>query len=120
MNKQNALIKFIPYFFGIYFVAGLFLFKDYGVSVDEGIQRLTIGLRTHNYIFHGDSREYLTGQNKYYGPALEALLFSLERALNLTDTYTIYMFRHLFIFLCFFSASVCFYLLLKKVFANSI
>jgi hypothetical protein len=91
-------------YFGILIVVILFLYKDYGISWDEPIQR-GIGTAAYNYVTHGD-RSYLQMYDKIYGVGFELPLVIIEKKLGLEDTRDIFLMRHLmqglfFAFACF-------------------
>ena len=98
---------------------GISIYDDYGLSWDETTQR-QIGLINLRYIFQG-SRELFHPANEnemYYGPVVEIVLISLEKAFHLEDSQTIYLMRHLMTFLFFYAGLLGFYLLCKKRFGS--
>jgi hypothetical protein len=103
-------------FFGLLLAVGILVHDDYGVSWDEPFQK-EYGRDVHAYVTHGDTR-MLEGPNRYYGPAFEILLLSVERGLNLRDSRDIYLMRHLAGFLLFFAATVFFYKLCLRIFGD--
>ncbi len=114
--KRGAII-----FFVCFFICGCLIFKDYGLSVDEAVQR-TIGEVNYNFIKSGDSKELLAlgdyGEGKYHGPAFEIFLYSAEKLLNLKDSRDIFLMRHGLNFLLFFIGVLIFYLLGLKIFKS--
>jgi hypothetical protein len=113
-NKRKLVVML---FFFAYLLTGLSLYKDYGISWDEEFQRAT-GLLTFDYVFKHDP-SLLNHRDKYYGIAFEFPLICIERALNLfkvTDSRQIYFMRHLMTFLLFWTSTIFFYLLSKKIF----
>lgn len=114
----NHTINFRPqvlFFFLIYFIIGLAIFRDYGVSWDEPYQR-QIGYVTFEYL-RGDT-SLLTFTDRYYGQIFELPLVVIERVFSLTDTREIYYFRHLATFLLFYAGVGCFYILTKNYFKS--
>ena len=104
----------------LFFVAlalmGLLIYKDYGISWDEPIERLT-GIVNLNYIgefFHirwiqndpvlsaNSSLHLLQYSDRYFGPAFGIISVFLERLLRINDEQQIYFFRHLLNFTVFF------------------
>ena len=83
----------------LFFVAGLAVLDDYGMSLDEDWQRV-IGASAVDYVLGNDyaPRRYT---DWYYGVAFEAPLLLLERILGLEDTRAIYLSRHLLTHLFF-------------------
>lgn len=94
-------------FFAVLLVIGLAVFRDYGISRDEIVNRNN-GLLTWNYVFHGDPAlfEY---SDRFYGTAFESVLMLVEKAFSLKDWRTIFLARHLCTFLLFYLAVVFFY-----------
>ena len=103
-------------FFAALLLVGLGVFRDYGVSWDERVQR-EYGEKVYNYVTAGD-RELFTDRHRYYGPVIEFALFSLEKALDLEDTRQVYLMRHLAVFLMFWLGAVFFYFLCKHEFKS--
>jgi hypothetical protein len=123
-------------FFVIYFLIGIFVYHNYGISGDEHTERET-SLRQYRfavskiyYIFtkkqvpgfehdHIWYQNYLQGMSndKYYGTFLQwpAVIYEHLHNFNLPPS-EIYQVRHLLNFTYFFLATICFYLLLKKQF----
>ncbi|MFH1311845.1 MAG: hypothetical protein ABIJ00_01330 [Candidatus Eisenbacteria bacterium] len=105
--------RVVPFvFFAVLLFVGIGVFRDYGVSWDERVQR-EYGEKVYNYVTAGD-RELFTDRHRYYGPVIEFALFSLEKALGLDDTRQVYLMRHLVVFLTFWLGAVFFYLLSKR------
>ena len=103
-------------FFAAVLLVGLGVFRDYGVSWDERVQR-EYGEKVYNYIANGD-RELFMDRHRYYGPVFELALYSLEKAFGLDDTRDIYLMRHLVVFLMFWVGTVFFFLLCKHEFSS--
>ena len=85
-------------------IAGVFVLDDYGMSLDEHLQR-RIAIANGDYITTGatDGLYALYHEDfRYYGIAFEApLLLLAERALGLQDSRHIYLTRHLLTHLFF-------------------
>src|SRR5882762_2426091 len=79
--------------FLIALITGLFIYKDYGISWDEPVQR-NLGLVNLDYVFSGKD-DLLTYRDKIYGAWFEMLLAGIEKIMNFTDTREIYTMRHL-------------------------
>lgn len=104
-------------FFLLYFCVGITAFSDYGISSDEGTQRV-IGIVAIEYMCNFD-QTLLTFKAKYYGPIVEILLVAVERIFHLeNDPRAIYLMRHLFTFLMFFTGVFFFYLLCTRRFSS--
>jgi hypothetical protein len=98
-------------FFAVLLLVGLGVFRDYGISWDERVQR-EYGEKVYNYIADGD-RELFMDRHRYYGPVFELALYSLEKTFGLDDTRDIYLMRHLAVFIMFWLGAVFLYLLIK-------
>jgi len=114
LNDNYKII--VSLFFLIFLLIGLKIFNNYGLSWDEGPQRL-IGYQNYNYIFEKNT-EIFTSIGKYYGPAFEILLVALEKTFGPTDYRDIYLVRHLATFLLFYASVFFFYLLCKDRFGS--
>lgn len=111
--------KFSILLFAAYFILGLLIHKDYGVSWDEPVSRLN-GVVNYKYVTDAldipiSDAEVLSAPDLYkwkdkdYGVAFELPLVALEKALDLNNTKQIYEFRHLVTFLYFYLAVLCLY-----------
>jgi len=106
--------------FVAYFILGLAIHSDYGVSWDEPISR-TNGMVNLKYIVEKTAPSIITGdsaknipalhswQDKDYGVAFEVPVAALELLLKLKDSEDIYIFRHLATFLAAFIGAVAVY-----------
>ena len=97
-------------------MAGLFIFRDYGISWDEPIQR-DLGIATYNYVFKGDPA-LKTAADRALGTGFELPLIILERALKLNDSRDIYLVRHIATHIFFLLSLFCGYILALRVFKN--
>jgi hypothetical protein len=94
----------------------IFLYKDYGISWDEPVQR-GIGEAAYNYVTTGN-RAYMQMHDKIYGVGFELPLIYLERLFHLTDSRDIFLFRHLANVLFFAFACFIFFRLNFKLFQH--
>ena len=95
-------------FFGVYFLAGLCLFRDYGVSWDEAEAR-SEGVLSWKYALEKEPA-LLTSRGRHYGVIFEMLLVAIEKALNLSkDPRALYFMRHFVTFTMFYTGLVFFY-----------
>jgi len=117
-------------FFLLYFVIGLAVVRDYGISTDEEIQRVH-SLINYKYIkekviqkeiddgylsLFQDLDEY---SYKYYGVALQVPLVLIEDIFDFSmTTRQIFLMRHIFNFGICFLGYICFYFMLEKIFKN--
>ena len=124
----------------LFLLAGLVLSGDYGIHIDEPLQR-RIAQDNLNYILSRDDSGYATYlyHNRLYGMAFELPLLLAERGLGLTDEYRSHHLRviltHLFFIVggwfCYRLAyrlfnnrllalfALLFYLLHPRIYANS-
>ncbi|MEO6904270.1 MAG: glycosyltransferase family 39 protein [Bacteroidia bacterium] len=119
IEKSRKLILFI--FFGLFFIIGLNIYTDYGLSWDEGMQWKDNGTVVYDYVFHkseATTKALLEGNEKYHGPAFELTLVIIEKVLHLEDPRTVFLMRHLVNFLVFFISTIFFYFLCNFCFKN--
>ncbi|MFH1311844.1 MAG: glycosyltransferase family 39 protein [Candidatus Eisenbacteria bacterium] len=113
MKYRNTVVFL---FFAAFFVVGLTIFDDYGISWDETVQR-DYGEMVHKYVA-GQDDELLSHHRRHYGPVYQMLLLSVERVMGLEDTRSIYLMRHLVTFIVFWTGVVFFYLLCSRLFGS--
>ena len=128
LNSNKNFFTFL--FFLIFFLIGIFIFPDYGISIDEDETRIYgfISLKTVYEIF---SPEYITNINeviaehKYELPNFDVviptsgIIFDLPMAFleliyQIEDSRQYYLLRHLFTFLFFFISVYFFHQLVRK------
>lgn len=117
--KGNVTLSY----FIILALLGVLIFKDYGFSFDELIQR-QMGLENLKYVanvfsidalknsdlFHGLHIEIEDEvSTKFYGVAYELIWASFEYLVGITDSRKIYLIRHLSVFLIFYASLIAFY-----------
>ena len=98
-------------FFVFFLIIGLRIYHDYGIYTDEESQML-IGKVNYQYIAKGD-QTLLSYPNRVYGPVLETILWRLTILMH--NSEMVY-YRHLVVFLIFFTALILFYLLACRLF----
>lgn len=118
LKNKEFLIKYLPYIFalGLFLIllaAGLYLYKDFGVPVDEPYQ-LELAIKNHRYIFDRDP-ELLSDQDRYHGAIVELPLFWV--ATRFAGPEKVYI-RHLLLYLAFLAGLAIFYFLSLKLFRN--
>jgi hypothetical protein len=116
IEKNNKL--FVALFFLLFFIIGVDIYKDYGISWDENLQWKNNGYANYNFVVHNDKETLLNGNDKYHGPAFELVLIILEKTLHLSDSRDIFLMRHFTTFFVFFISSLFFYFLSLKLFKN--
>ncbi len=115
----------------IYLLFGIFIFKDYGISFDENINRLNgfvslkhifekFGININLNLFINNLPNLTNYVDRAYGVAFDLPLAAIEVILNLSDSQEIYLLKHLINFLVFFSSTICFYFLLQYIFKDNI
>lgn len=127
-KKFNKVI--ISLFFSSFLLVGLFLYKDYSISLDEDINRLN-GLVSLKYIFKKigfityfeqkfpnipDLNLY---SDKIYGVIFDLPLALLEFFFNFKNTADLFLLRHLITFLIFFISTLFFFKLIKSCYKNN-
>ena len=113
-NKKSGLI--VGLFFAAFFLIGLGIYKDYGLSWDEMINHDN-GTMAFNYAFKGDPA-LLTYTDRYYGVAFEMPLIMIEKILKLETPRRVFLMRHLATFLMFFVGVIFFFRLNKDHFRS--
>ena len=108
-----ALLRRMPFWAQAAVVCALFAIvgvaapDDYGVALDEVIQR-NIAIANADYIITGNADRLREKDYRYYGIAIEMPLLLAERALGLEDSRHIYLMRHLLSHLFFIAGGfVC-------------
>jgi 4-amino-4-deoxy-L-arabinose transferase-like glycosyltransferase len=95
-------------FFVAFLLAGLGIYKDFGIAWDEPEQQ-RYGRTVVDYMLTSD-RTLLTEWDKYHGPAFEILLDEVDRLTGPKTTQERFWQRHLLNFLLFYFSVWCFYL----------
>ena len=133
--SNSKIINYLTYiFFGAYFIIGIKIYKDYGITTDEPFQR-TSGYYWYLWIinnFFSDytnfeflkinfnkmewAQEFKNGLFLEYGVIFDLFAVFIEDIFNLEN---VYQKKHLLNFLIFFSSSVCFFQLIKYRFKNN-
>lgn len=133
--------KFVIITFAAIFILGCFIFKDYGVSVDEPMQRhhSLVNLYYIKSVLKGNfsadgklaypknsnlekfadkigiERRFYLYKHKYYEVAIQIPLVVIEDLFNYKLDYSvIYLIRHFYTFLIFFLSLIYFYKMLSK------
>jgi len=127
LNANNKFLTLL--FFLIFFFIGIYIFSDYGLSIDEDNTRI-IGFLSLEPIFKIFSPEHLTKINSIIsgqldenftldiiptsGVAFDLPMAFLEFIFQIEDSRQYYLLRHFFTFLFFFISSYFFYLIIKQ------
>jgi len=111
-------INYIKFSFLAFFIIGLVIYDDYGVSFDEGSHR-GYGKITFDYLFFNDQAIF-TDIHRFYGPSLEFFITILDYFyfIDYWDFEDAFILRHFIYFLLFFASSVSIYLTSKIIFNN--
>ena len=135
MSNKYGLISIL--FFLLYFLLGVFIYEDYGMSWDESMQRQKGQISTNyihykvsavfstpeekkdfNSFFNSEEFTQITSRDKDFGVFYEVILVGIERAFSIEDPRSIYLMRHFMTFLAFFIGSIFFYKILMRRFSN--
>jgi len=139
MTKSNSFLNnyFFYLLFFIFFVVGVTIFKDYGISVDEEFHRFS-GFYWLNYTLNFTPFESLKDSvqiklaaingftlpdpknHPFYGVVFDLPLALLETILNIKNEKNYYLLRHFFNFFLFFIGFLYFYKILDNRFKNKI
>ncbi|MHC1772261.1 MAG: discoidin domain-containing protein [Flexilinea sp.] len=126
IKKKSGLVISIVFFL-IFFIIGILIYDDYGVSIDE-MNQVTAGHVIYKYVSElfklnntdfsdlPDIQDYF---NRYYGQAVTFPTVILEAIKGFSmDTSTILRVRHLWNFINYYLAVLCFSLLIHKRFSD--
>ena len=135
LNLNKNLFTFL--FFLIFLLIGIFIFPDYGISIDEDNTRI-VGFLSLEYIFKIFLPEHLTkineilvGESDTYsyekfklgnspiatsGIVFDLPMAFLELTFQIKDSRDYYLLRHFFNFLFFFSSVFFFFKIVNKRF----
>lgn len=122
MRRERLEKLLIIILFGAYFMAGILIYKDYGISTDEPTEREssftnlkyamdTLGIDGLEGV-NGDLENY---DDRYYGIAMQIPPTIAEWARNFPGWITSYHMRHLWTFMICFLGYVCFYLMCREL-----
>jgi len=131
-------INFI-FFFIFYFLIGFFIYKDYGIGIEEHFQRQNgyywlkkiftffrldhlnfLALEKYNAIRTYDPSLPDTEFFNFYGIAFDTPAAFIELILKLNESKLYFEVRHLLNFFFFFISSIFFYLIIKRRFKDRI
>ena len=131
INKIINSKFFILFVFIVYFFFGITIYKDFGISFDENINRIN-GFVTLKYIFNlvnsnfdlntfianlPNLQEYV---DRWYGVVYDTSLAYLEVLLDIKNSRDIYLLKHLTNFIIFFISSIFFFILCKNIFKDNL
>lgn len=139
---MRAKINFnfiIYFFFFIYLIIGLLIFRDYGVGIEEHFQRQN-GFYWLNYLFSNsglfDFKELINLKYNlilknnpslpnpdffnFYGIVFDLPLALIETFFEIESSKLYFELRHFFTFLIFFTSSIFFYKIIKDRFSNKL
>lgn len=135
-KRMQATKKIIiPFIFLIYLLCGLFIVKDYGISLDEVIERWT---SISNYVYVTEkllissdketvraaalhAEPLMTWHDRFYGTALQSVPVLIEHLNDFSlSMREIFLVRHIFTFLNYYLAAIFFYLILRKRWGRSV
>ena len=100
----------------VFAIVGLAFLDDYGVTLDEPIQR-HLGLSSLDFIL-GDEDALPKDHVRFYGVAVEVPLALAERLLGLADSRDIFLGRHLLSHLLFLAGGLFCSLLVHRLFGS--
>ncbi len=132
VSNKLPLILFL-----IFFLLGLFTFKNFGISLDEEFHRSS-GLYWLKYLFSFTNFDYLVDtintkyisskgltvpqveEDPYYGVIFDLPLAFIETIFGFNDFREIFYLKHLFTFIVFFIGSIFFYKILLNRYSNNL
>jgi hypothetical protein len=115
--------------FTTYFLVGLIIFSDYGISYDENANR-DMGFRVLNNLrsllnldiysgFENSDIKYVNS-TKQYGVIFDLPLAFIEKLFNINSSRSLFLLRHFAVFFIFFISLIFFYFLIKKRFNENL
>ena len=130
INIKNVNSFYYIIFFGTLFSIGVFVYKDYGLHIDELYARY-LGLVSLNYIsnffFPNSIFDFQLNNNlpelhnflwKSNSVSYEVFLVFFENILNINEIKNIIFFRHLTNFIIFFIANIAFFFTIKYLYKD--
>ena len=137
-SSNNFLNYFIIILFSVYFIFGLLIYKDYGITTDEEFQRHS-GFYWLNYVLNftpfNETKLLVESKLKlisgftlpnpdnfpFYGVIFDLPLALIETLMGFEDSKDYFFLRHLFNFLVFFVSSIfCLRILMERFGKNII
>jgi len=113
----------------LYLIIGSLILPDYGISMDEPIQRKH-GIVSFDFInekfnlFPTIPATYQETLSEYdhrdYGVVFQLFSYSAERLMNINDAHSVFLLRHVFTFILFWLSAVFFYKLAEIQFGKGI
>lgn len=135
ISKQTRFPRYLVFcLFAVLIGIGLLVYQDYGIGMDEPMQRLhgVVAYRWLNRTFfdrgvlvHDGSEEWESEGSKYYGVAIQLPLVFAEDVYQLIThepmpVRTIYHMRHLYCYFIFVFSLFCFYRMTKDMFGSDL
>jgi hypothetical protein len=114
INKRAYFV--VGFFFLVYLLIGLSIYRHYGLSWDESFER-KLGYETREYIA-GNSQDFLSERDRYYGQLFNVIKIQTEFTLHSPNYQEVLFVDHLLNFLLFYSSVFVFFLLAKKRFRS--
>ena len=137
--SENKNVKYFIYlFFLLFFLIGISIFRDYGISTDELFQRASgyywyvsivnelgvnneyINLLKDKFMKMESSAHLASGKSIYYGVFFDLFSVVMEEIFKIKSSYDAYYLKHFLTFVFFFLSSILFYNLIKSRFENKI
>lgn len=138
-SSENKNVKYLIYlFFLLFFLIGISIFRDYGISTDELFQRASgyywyvsivnelgvnneyINLLKDKFMKMESSAHLASGKSIYYGVFFDLFSVVVEEIFKIKSSYDAYYLKHFLTFAFFFLSSILFYNLIKSRFKNKI
>ena len=129
LKKSLSSFNLPSFFFFAYFILGSLIFQDFGVSLDEPIQRVhgIVSLEYANRLLNRPLNipqirddDIVSYEHRDYGTIFQMFCYVLELSLNINTSKEIFLLRHFMVFFIFWISTICFYKLLLYRFDNVI
>ncbi len=136
-NESRFSRNLIILFFLSFFLVGLVIFKNFGLSIDEPFHRTTgyywlyilskdIIPSSNYHIYLKNlldemewSQDFLAGYYQAYGPFFDLLTAIIEQVIGIETSKEAFQLKHLLTFLTFFISGIYFFKLVNERFNNN-
>ena len=125
--RKSSIEFFDISFFLIFFIIGIYISKDFGISWDESHHRDS-GQRVLAYLVKFFGMDWIKPiplglefqySWKIYGPIFDTVTVVIEEILQLNDMQNIYIMRHCLNFIFYFAGYFGFYIFIKSMFPKN-
>lgn len=122
IKTSTATNLIVQIFFSCYLIIGSFIVFDYGISIDEPIERqhgivLFDHINSKYNLFpsvqKGTEKQLEGYDHRDYGMIFQLVAYSLERLINIDNSRDVFWLRHALTFLLFWISTIFFFKIVK-------